>query len=67
MKNDEETSPQLDEPEACVPEQPTAGCLSHEERQHISLTRKDKNRLHATRHGVLSRHPLEPWRVLVKT
>lgn len=27
--------------------------------QKIAVARKDKNRLHATRHGVLSRHPLE--------
>jgi hypothetical protein len=30
-----------------------------EKSQKIAVTRKDKNRLHATRHGVLSRHPLE--------
>jgi hypothetical protein len=29
------------------------------ESQRIAVTRKDKNRLHATRHGVLSRYPLE--------
>jgi hypothetical protein len=64
MENDEKTSPpQGDQSEACVPEQPTpagkcAGSNSHEELQHSSLTRRDKNR-YAARHGVLSRYPLE--------
>lgn len=64
MESDEKTFPQAEQSEACVPEQPIAtgkcaGANCHEELQHSLRTRKDKNRLHAARHGVLSRYPLE--------
>jgi hypothetical protein len=64
MESNEKTFPQVKQSEACLPEQPigaakcdAANC--QEEVQHNPHIRKDKNRLHATRHGVLSRYPLE--------
>lgn len=64
MKKDEKASPEKDQSETCVPKQPIVegecdGSDSNEVRQYSSLSRKDKNHLHATRHGVLSRYPLE--------
>jgi hypothetical protein len=64
MESDEKTFPQAERSEARVPEQPIAagiydGANCNEELHHRTNSRKDKNRLHTTRHGVLSRYPLE--------
>jgi len=64
MGNDEKTFPPELRSAVCVPEQPVAegnevGRTCHEELPQIPSTRKDKGRLHATNHGVLSRDPLE--------
>jgi hypothetical protein len=64
MESDEKTFPQAEQSETCVPEQAIgkgqpAEVNCHEEFQHSPNPRKDKNHFHATRHGVLSRYPLE--------
>jgi hypothetical protein len=64
MESDEKTCPEAERLEACAPEQPVhagrgSGAHCQEEIQQIPRTRKDKNRIHAARHAVLSRYPLE--------
>jgi hypothetical protein len=63
MESDEKTFPQASQSEEGVPEeQNTAGkCPTncHKEGEDNPRTRKDKKRLHAARHAVLSRYPLE--------
>jgi hypothetical protein len=64
MQNEDKNSPQAEQSEACLPEQPVtagkcAGANCHEQLQQIPRTRKDKSRLHAASHAVLSRYPLE--------
>jgi hypothetical protein len=64
MENDEKTFSQAEQSEASLPEQPIGASKwnaanRREGAQHNPHIRKDKNRLHATRHGVLSRYPLE--------
>jgi hypothetical protein len=63
-RSDPESSAQLIQTSAEPPPHPPEKSDSSlndgaEESQKIAVTRRDKNRLHATRHGVLSRYPLE--------
>jgi hypothetical protein len=64
MASDEKTFLEAGQSETYVPENPISiGQYARAQRggesQHNPHPRKDKNRLHATRHGVLSRYPLE--------
>jgi hypothetical protein len=64
MASDEKAFPEAGQSETYVRKNPISiGQSAHAPRggesQHNPHIRKDKNRLHATRHGVLSRYPLE--------
>jgi hypothetical protein len=63
MESDEKP-PQAEQSEARISEQPATegngiGHAVQEELPQVPSTRKDKGRLHATNHGVLSRYPHE--------
>ena len=64
MESDEKINQSEEHSGVCIPEQPIAagkcaGAIGQEELQRGPRNRKDKNRLHAAHHAVLSRYPLE--------